>query len=61
MAKEKIEMGCTCWNCMAKGHVKKNSSVTLAMKPIPVKTLFLNLQKVKENNKKEVATVSDKQ
>ena len=46
---------------MAKGHVKKDLSVTLTMKPIPVKTLFLNLQKVKENNKKEVATVSDKQ
>ena len=45
---------------MAKSHVKKNPSVTLVLKPIPVKTLFFNLQKVKENNKKEVSTTSDK-
>ena len=61
MAKEKTESGCLCWNCMAKSHVKKDLPVTLVLKPIQVKMLFLSLQKAKENSKKGVGTTSDKQ
>ena len=58
MVKEKVESSCPCWNCMAKSHVKKDLSVTLVLKPIKVKTLFLDLQKDKETNKNKVNTTS---
>ena len=46
---------------MAKGHVKKDLPVTLVLKPIKVKTLFLNLQKDKDTNKNKVDATSKDQ
>ena len=46
---------------MAKSHVKKDLPVTLVLKPIKVKTLFLDLQKDKETNKNKVDATSKDQ
>ena len=46
---------------MAKSHVKKDLPITLILKPIKVKTLFLNLQKDKESNKNKVGATGKDQ
>ena len=60
MAKEKAATDNLCWNCLAKNHVKKNVPFVIKLDPRQVKSLFVNLQKEKENKKKEADTTSQK-
>ena len=58
MAKEGAATDYLCWNCLVKNHVKKNASVVIKLDSKQVKSLFVNLQKEKENKKKETSTTS---
>ena len=60
MAKEKAATDDLCWNCLAKNHVKENVSVVIKLDPKQVKSLFVNLQKEKENKRKEAGTTNQK-
>ena len=56
MSKEKIELSCLCWYCMAKCHVKERPPVKTVLHPINVKAVFLNLKNNKDKNKNKADT-----
>ena len=61
MAKDKAKSSCSCWLCMAKGHVKECPPAKPELQTIEVKTVFLNLEKDKNKNKTNATTTKKDQ
>ena len=61
MAKNKAKSSCSCWLCMAKGHVKECPLAKPKLQTIEVKTVFLNLEKDKNKNKTDATTTKKDQ